>query len=45
MLPPALILLMAADAILSNAWAAEIDSVQVDRVAQKLIVIGSGFDV
>ena len=40
MLSAALVLLMA-----SNAWALTIDSVQVDRVAQKLIVKGSGFDV
>ncbi len=40
MLAAALVLLMA-----SNAWALTIDSVQVDRVAQKLIVKGSGFDV
>lgn len=39
MLAAALVLLMA-----SNAWALTIDSVQVDRVAQKLIVKGSGFD-
>ncbi len=40
MVSAALVLLMA-----SNAWALTIDSVQVDRVAQKLIVKGSGFDI
>jgi hypothetical protein len=39
-LPAVLILCMT-----SNAWALEIDSVQIDRVAQKLIVNGSSFDV
>ncbi len=40
MLSAALVLL-----ITSNAWALTIDSVQVDRVTQKLIVKGSGFDI
>jgi hypothetical protein len=40
MLPATLVLCMA-----SSAWAVTIDSVRVDRVNQKIIVKGSGFEV
>ena len=40
MLPTALILYMASDAL-----ALEVDSVQVDRVSQNIVVKGSGFDL
>lgn len=40
MFPAALVLCMA-----SSAWAVTIDSVRVDRVNQKIVVKGSGFEV